>query len=388
LFPSALKSGWLEARVFKDKRVLAIDDSVAIRNYLRALLTRSGAGVDVASTGQEGLAMCTGDEVYNLILLDLILPDMNGIDVLKRIREVDDETTVVILTGSGGVQSAIATVRHGADAYVEKQDIGAGSDPAEFFYTLEQAAEHRAGLVAQKQLQQVKADFYSMVTHDLRGPTGNIRSSVEMLLDGAAGPLTPDQTELLEIAQWSADKMFNLINNYLDFAKIDAGYLRLDLGEVELRGMVETSAHMARLQAQAKDQTLSLDLPPDPVAAWADAGRFQQVLDNLLSNAVKYTPEGGRVSVQLRVQAGQAVFRVSDTGMGIPPAQLPALFTKYHRVPGEATRGIRGTGLGLLIVKEIVEAHGGTVRAESEGVPGQGTTFTVSIPLGPALEGR
>lgn len=369
--------------MFRDKRILAIDDSVSIRNYLRAILARQGAQVDVANTGREGLGMCMGDELYDLILLDLILPDLNGIDVLKQLREANDETTVVILTGSGGVQSAIAAVRHGADAYVEKQDIGAGSDPAEFFYTLEQAVEHRAGLVAQKQLQQVKADFYSMVTHDLRGPTGNIRSSVEMLLDGAAGPLTSDQTELLEIAQWSADKMFSLINNYLDFAKIDAGYLRLDLGEVELRSMVETSAHMTRLQAQAKDQTLTLDLPSDPVPARADAERLQQVLDNLLSNAVKYTPEGGCVAVQLRVQDGRAVFRVSDTGMGIPPEQVPALFTKYHRIPGEATRGIRGTGLGLLIVKEIVEAHGGSVCAESEGVPGKGATFTVNIPLEP-----
>ena len=106
-----------------------------------------------------------------------------------------------------------------------------------------------------------------------------------------------------------------------------------------------------------------------------------QILDNLLSNAVKYTPEGGHITVQLRVEDGQAVFRISDTGIGIPPAQLPALFTKYHRVPGEATVGIYGTGLGLLIVKEIAEAHGGTVRAESEGVRRKGATFIVSIPV-------
>jgi signal transduction histidine kinase len=117
--------------------------------------------------------------------------------------------------------------------------------------------------------------------------------------------------------------------------------------------------------------------------AWADAERMKQVFDNLLSNAVKYTPEGGQISVRLSEdpQSGQAVFRVRDTGRGIPRDQLPALFTKYHRVPGQATRGIRGTGLGLLIVKEIVEAHGGNVQVESEGIPGKGTTFTIRIPL-------
>jgi signal transduction histidine kinase len=208
-----------------------------------------------------------------------------------------------------------------------------------------------------------------------------------MLLDGVVSPPTPAQQELLSIAKTAADKLLNLINDYLDFAKIDAGYLRLDLGEAELRGIVEASAHIAGPQVNAKRQTFALDLPPDPVPAHADAERLKQVLDNLISNAIKYTPEGGHITVQLCVEDEhpigykQAVFRVSDTGRGIPPEQLPALFTKYHRVPGETTRGIHGTGLGLLIVKEIVEAHGGTVSAESEGVPGKGSTFTVRIPL-------
>ncbi len=372
--------------MIKDKHILAVDDSAAIREYLHTILTPHCAGVDIASTGREGLEMCTGDEGYDLILLDLILPDMNGIEVLERIREEDGETTVVILTGVGGVKSAIAAVQHGADAYIEKQDIAVGSDLTEFFYVLERALEHRAGLVAQKQLEQVKADFYSMVTHDLRSPTSNILIAIQMLLQDAGEPLTPEQAEFLGLIQRSADKMLELINDYLDFAKIDAGYLRLNLGDVELGKVVKASISLARLQAQSKNQTLTLDLPPDPVPARADAERLLQVLDNLLSNAVKYTPEGGRITVQLRVENGQAVFRVSDTGVGIPPAQLPALFTKYHRVPGEATLGIHGTGLGLLIVKEIVEAHGGTVRAESEGVPGKGATFIASIPLEPNVK--
>jgi signal transduction histidine kinase len=367
--------------MLKNKRILAIDDSAAIRSYLRAVLTPQCASVDVVTTGQEGLEMCIGDERYDLVLLDLILPDVNGIEVLDRIRQEDDETTVVILTGVGGVKSAITAVQRGADAYVEKRDIAVGSDLTEFFYVLEQALEHRAGLVAQRQLQEVKADFYSMVTHDLRSPASTILTAAELLIEGAVGSLTPEQTEIFDIIRQLAHKMLGLVGDYLDFAKIDAGYLRIKLNDVELRQVVEASTHLVRLQSQSKNQTLTLDLPPDPVPARADVERLLQVLDNLLSNAVKYTPEGGRITVQLRVEDGQAVFRVSDTGVGIPPAQLPALFTKYHRVPGEATRGIHGTGLGLLIVKEIIEAHGGAVRAESEGVPGKGATFIVSIPL-------
>jgi len=367
--------------VIKDKRFLAVDDSAAIRSYLQTILTPQCASVDVASTGREGLEMWAGDERYDLVLLDLILPDMNGIEVLEHIRREDNETTVVILTGTGGIRSAIAAVRCGADAYVEKQDIAVGSDITEFLYVLEQALEHRAGLVAQRQLQEVKTDFYSMVTHDLRNPASGILTATQVLHEGAVEPFTPEHTELVRIIQQLANKMLSLINDYLDFAKIDAGYLRLNLGDVELREVVEGSTLLIRLQSQSKNQTLTLDLPPDPVPARADAERLLQVLDNLLSNAVKYTPKGGHITVQLRVENEQAVFRVSDTGMGISPTQLPALFTKYHRIPGEATLGVHGTGLGLLIVKEIVEAHGGTVHAESEGVRGKGAMFIVSIPV-------
>lgn len=104
-------------------------------------------------------------------------------------------------------------------------------------------------------------------------------------------------------------------------------------------------------------------------------------MDNLLSNAYKYTPEGGHIAVQLSADDEQATICISDSGIGIPPEQIPALFAKYHRVPGESSRKILGTGLGLLIVKEIVGAHGGSISAASEGIEGKGTTFTVTIPL-------
>lgn len=227
-----------------------------------------------------------------------------------------------------------------------------------------------------------------MVTHDLRNPAGAILTALEVISDDRSGPLTPDQQEVLDLIRLSADRMLGLIDSYLDFAKMDAGYLRVNLAEADLCEVVGAGSGLARVQCHARSQALVLDLPPDPVPAHIDGERFSQVLENLLSNAVKYTPEGGRIVVQLRQEGDRAVIRVSDTGIGIPAGELPALFTKYHRVPGEATRGIRGTGLGLLIVKEIVEAHGGMVRAESEGVGGKGSTFTVIIPLGAAATER
>ncbi|MBN2003817.1 MAG: hybrid sensor histidine kinase/response regulator [Anaerolineae bacterium] len=372
--------------MLKDKYILAIDDSLAIRNYLNLILVRQGAQVELAANGKEGLDACEQPgRHYDLILLDLILPDTNGIDVLKQIRAHDKETAVVILTGLGGIKSATAAIQEGADAYIEKQDIAAGNDLTEFFYILDQALERRAGIVAQEQLGKIKADFYSMVTHDLRNPAGCIYTAAQVMMTANnIDSLSPQTLTLIEIIHEASRKIMNLINDYLDFAKIDAGYLRLECASVDLRHVVEASMRLSQMQAEAKRQTLTLDLPAQPINAYADGERLTQVVDNLLSNAVKYTPEAGQITVSLCETDGQAVFRISDTGIGIPPEQVPALFTKYHRVPGEATLGIRGTGLGLLIVKEIINAHGGTITAESEGIKGKGSTFTITIPLMPA----
>ncbi len=368
--------------MLKGTRILAIDDSLAIRNYLRRMLIRQCAVVDLASSGRQGLKMCAGESgnEYDLILLDLIMPDMNGIDVLKEIRENDQDTTVIILTGVGGVRSAISAVRGGADAYVEKQDVVGGSGHEEFFYVIEQALERRAGVIAQRQLEEVKTNFHSLVAHDLRSPAGNVLAVARMLLAGDGGPLTGEQIGFLNIIEKAANKMFSGINDYLDLAMIDAGYLRLNLGDVDLRDVVRASVDSVELPAQAKNHTLSVDLPADPVLARADAERLQQVLENLLTNAIRNSPERGQIPVQLVVEDSEAVFRITDTGIGIAPEQLPVLFAKYRRVSGESTVGISGAGLGLLIVKEIVEAHKGTVRAESEGLD-KGATFIVSIPL-------
>ena len=276
------------------KKFLVIDDSGTIRKYLRNLLVRHGIEqIDEAATGQAGLDLVQSDQRYDLVLLDLMLPDLDGIQILRQIRKVNDRSTIVMITGTGGIKTATMAVSEGADGYINKQDLTLGNDPADFFFALEQALERREGLAAQKDLEQFKADFYSMITHDLRNPTGSILLSTNMLLKGEAGPLSDDQLEILTIANNAAQKLLNLINNYLDYAKIDAGYLRIEAREVELCNLVENSAQLARLQAYAKNQKLTLDLPPNPILARADAERLKQVLDNLISNAIKYTPKAG-----------------------------------------------------------------------------------------------
>jgi signal transduction histidine kinase len=367
--------------MFEGKRILTVDDSITIRAFLRRLLTEQGANVDAAVTGEEALAFCRLGHKYDLIILDLLLPDTDGIEILRQIRTTDDESAIVMLTGMGGVKSAITAVQHGADGYIEKHDLNVGGDHAEFFYALGQALQRRAGLVAQKQLSQVRADFYSMVTHDMRNPAAAAVMIHNLLLEDYADSLTPSQIELLSMAGDASRKLLGLINDYLDFAKIDAGYLKLDCQNVDMRGVIEAGLKLGRVQAQSKNQTITVDLPTQPIHAYVDVERMKQVIDNLLSNAVKYTPEGGQITVQLRAEGKFVVLRVTDTGQGISKSQMEVLFSKYHRLPGETARRIQGTGLGLFIVKQTVESHGGSVSVESEGIPGKGSTFIVKLLL-------
>ena len=356
-----------------------MDDSRAILAFLSALFEPEGATVDEAATGEQALAQHATNGPYQLILLDILLPDIDGMDVLRRMRERDQDATIVILTGVGGVSSATKAMQDGADGYVEKQYLaGRGGEP-EFFYALKQALEHRAGYVAQRKLYELRTQFYSMVTHDLRNPAGTVLGLLNLVLGGKTGPLTAQQEKLLTTAKSAATKFVNLITNYLDYAKIEAGYLQLTKGEVNLAELVQRSVQQAEVTAAVKNLTVAVDISVPSLRATIDAEKMEQVFDNLISNAIKYTPDGGRVTVALKRDGDVAVFSVTDTGRGIPENQLDALFNKYTRLVGPSATNEVGTGLGLAIVKEIVEAHGGSVGAQSK--EGVGSIFSVRIPL-------
>jgi len=364
---------------FDQKRILTVDDSRAIRAFLSALLGGAGAIVDEAADGREALERHAQEPPYDLILLDLLLPDADGMDILRELRRRDHRSAIVVLTGVGGVASATSAMQAGSDGYIEKQYLtGQGGEP-EFFYALRQAIAHREGIVAQQQLQKLKTDFYSMVTHDLRNPAGTVLGLLQLVLAGKGGPLTERQQQLLTVARDSATKFVHLITNYLDYSAIDAGYLTLQRESVDLAALASRSVQQANVHADAKGQTLRIDGADTPLVADVDSRKMEQVVDNLLSNAIKYTPDGGNIIVWLRRDGPSAVISVSDTGQGIPQDRLGTLFTKYGRVNSAANNKIVGTGLGLVITKEIVEAHDGTIEVESSE---HGTTFTVRIPVG------
>jgi len=181
----------------------------------------------------------------------------------------------------------------------------------------------------------------------------------------------------------SARSQARLIDDLLDVSRIVSGKLLLDLGPVDLAATVREAVDAARPSADAKALELTLDIDPGIGSVYGDAGRLQQVVSNLLSNAVKFTPHGGRVSVALERADRRAQLTVGDTGIGIRPDVLPHLFNRFVQADSSVTRTHGGLGLGLSIVRHLVEIHGGSVQAESPG-EGQGATFRVTLPLGSA----
>ncbi|RMF37067.1 MAG: PAS domain S-box protein, partial [Chloroflexi bacterium] len=231
-----------------------------------------------------------------------------------------------------------------------------------------------------KQLEQMREDFIASVSHDLRTPLASITGFTEVLLSEAPGPLTEVQQEFLDIIAQSGERLLKLVNQILDVSKLDSGRFELHPAPVELRPMVESLVDQVRPLATKKQIALEVELAPDLPTITADPDRLERVLTNLLSNAVKFTPEGGSVRVRLTRNGESVRCEVSDTGIGIPPEDLPHLFERFRRASNVQKRRIKGTGLGLYISKAIVEAHGGEIGVESR--LGEGTTFWFTLPIG------
>ncbi len=233
-------------------------------------------------------------------------------------------------------------------------------------------------VTAFKELDAMKNDFVNMVSHELRSPMTAIKLQHEVILDGLAGEVTQKQRELLSRAQAKIQGLLELINESLDIAKIEAGHRHLELVPLQLGEVLREVAQL--LEAKAADQkvVLRLAVPPDLPPVRADRRSMEEVFVNLVSNAINYSPGGGEVTIAGLSHGDYAEVRISDTGIGIEPEEIPKIFDKFYRVKNPKARQIIGTGLGLAIVKGIVEAHRGTVEVESR--LGEGSTFRVLLP--------
>jgi PAS domain S-box-containing protein len=240
-------------------------------------------------------------------------------------------------------------------------------------------AERSARMAAQRATR-VKDEFLATLSHELRTPLSAILGWTQVLLRGGVANEPGVQKRAIEVIDRNARMQVQLIDDLLDLSRIMTGKIRLDLQHISMLSVVEAAVDSARPAADAKDVRLKAILGSSQDIVSADSGRLQQVVWNLLTNAIKFTPKGGQVQVLLQRVNSHIELSVSDTGIGIAASFLPNVFDRFSQRDGSTTRAFGGLGLGLAISKQLVELHGGSISAASQG-EGMGSTFLVELPL-------
>jgi len=225
--------------------------------------------------------------------------------------------------------------------------------------------------------QRMRADFHSMIAHDLRSPMSVIQGYVSLMATGKTGPINDTQIEFMESVNRKISEMTSLLNDFLDMSKMDAGFVNLKSHDHCLGQLIEEVVDDLGPLANSRNLRVSVNLPPNDLQVHSDPLRLTQILRNLLSNAIKYNVDDGYIRVTVIEKQGWARISVADGGIGMSAEELEVLFEPYTR--GNSQRTIKGVGLGIVIVKKLVEAHGGKVTVSSE--QSKGTTFTFTIPL-------
>ena len=474
-------------------KILVVDDEKRIRDGCRAVLTGEGYEVACAEIGKLGLQMINREH-YDIILLDLMMPGMSGLDILPEVKEDHPDTVVIVITGYATVEHSIEAMKAGAFDFISKP-----FSPKKLKVVVSKAIEHMralkdiatensrmrglinrlsAGVMATdnrerivlanpafrnmmnyqgkniigrpaksiidnpklmdmidkalamdadesaeltdeilmgddtvsektvlnvrsapfrdrtgsnlgtitvlhditvlKKMDQMKSDFVSLVSHEIRSPMNSVLMQLKVIMDGLAGQTTEKQREILDRASQKINSLVDMASELLDLSKIESGLITLVKENIQFKELLQDQIDFHSETARAKQIVIHFDGPADLPPVQASRQNMEEVVSNLITNAINYTPEGGEIHVSATIENGYLCIVVADTGFGIPAEDLERIFSRFFRVKNEKTRYITGTGLGLPIVKSIVEAHQGTIDVES--TLGKGSVFRVYIP--------
>jgi signal transduction histidine kinase len=368
-----------------NSKVLVVDDEQSVATTIKAILELDGSEVTAVTSGTDALAQLRQNE-FDVVLTDLRLDDLDGIEILRETQKLWPDTVSIMLTGYASLESAVSALRSGAYDYLIKP-----SDVDELRATIGRALERRRlrqRLVELEQLDKLKTQFLSMASHELRTPLTAVSGFIQIArrrmsrMSAAADVPTPWREEAkkgdetLEMANRQAKKLARLIDELLDVSRLQQGRVEMRLAEIELAEVVREVAERMRLLTKGHEIATNIE-GRAPIVA--DRDRIEQVLENLVSNAIKYSPESGRIEVSLHVNGANALVAVRDEGIGVAPGEVEKIFGLFYRSPDPRADHVGGLGLGLYISREIVLRHHGRLWAERN--TGAGTTFHVTLPL-------
>jgi len=373
-------------------RILLVDDDEVDRLSVKRLFRQAGIDAEIHECAERSAALAAArSEAFDCILLDYHLPGTDGVELLRELHNSGVSLPVVALTGQGDEEVAVALMKAGAADYMNKNALSAERLERSLRYAvaLHRAEEERRQLLEREHQARLEAqaanrakdEFLATLSHELRTPLNAIMGWSKLLASGHLDEATTKRA--IAIIDRNTRLQAQLIEDLLDISRIVTGKLRLEFRAVALRNILEAVLDAVRPTADARHVAIDYDHRDCNEAILCDPARLQQVLWNLLSNAIKFTSEGGRVSLSAARDNGTIVVTVRDTGSGIDPEFLPHVFDRFRQQDTATTRRHGGLGLGLSIVRHLVELHGGTVAAASDGL-GKGATFTLTLPVAPA----
>ena len=382
-------------------RVLMIEDDPDDYSLMRELLgddPENKIVLEWVSDFDAGLDAITRGE-HDAFLVDYRLGKDDGLKLLREGLRLGCKAPMILLTGQGDRDLALQALDAGASDYLIKGKIDAAVLERSIRYALQQkrhadelerkvadrtaeleranAALH-AGEEALKDADRRKDEFLATLAHELRNPLAPVRNAVEILR--MKGPDIPELHWARDIIDRQTQAMAQLIDDLMDISRINLGKLKLKREQVELANIVQGAIETSRPLIENMGHELTMTLPPGLVIVDADRTRLAQVFLNLLNNAAKYTERGGRIDLRAELQGSDVVVSVTDSGIGIPVDKLPTIFEMFSQVEGALSRSQGGLGIGLSLVKRLVEMHGGSVEARSGGA-GQGSEFLVRLPI-------
>jgi signal transduction histidine kinase len=409
----------IEKKASRSERVsvLAVDDTPGNLVALDAVLEPLGVRIVEAHSGAEALARAS-EESFAVALVDVQMPEMDGFELARRLRETATgvELPIIFLTAihhdelyarrgyASGAADYItkpfdpdvlrARVRAFVDLFQQRERLRV-AQVGERTRERDEALEKLAALLASERAarreaeiaNRAKDEFLATVSHELRTPLSSILGWAVIARQKA---IPPDVERALMTIERNARAQMRIIEDVLDVGRIISGKLQLEIATMEVADAIEGAVEAVRPAADAKQVALDVAIDADVGVIAADAERLQQIALNLLSNAIKFTPRGGHVAVSAGRIDGAVAITVRDDGQGIGAEFLPHLFEPFRQADGSTTRRHGGLGLGLAIVKQLVEAHGGTISAHSDG-NGRGASFTVELPTrvgAPLLGGK
>lgn len=367
-------------------KLLVVDDEPGIRSGINRILRNFTVGYPFmdddfgfelleAETGEIALDILENN-TPDIVLLDNQLPGINGIEVLEQINKKQYDTSVMMITSYASLDLAVKATNNGAHSFVPKPFT-----PQELKAAMEGITKHlflkRMTRKMNKEGKQIRFQFLSVLSHELKSPINAVEGYLKIMNEKQVGDNIDDYKTMINRSIERLKGMRGLIMDLLDLTKMESGKKERNLRPVDLHDVIKIA--MDTMEPMAIQRNIKMQLNADEnLYITGDRDELEIIFNNLISNAVKYNRDNGTVYVNIEKGSGKVKIQVEDTGIGMTEEETSKLFQEFVRIKNSKTKNITGSGLGLSIVKKLVELSGGTVVVDS--VPDKGTKFTVEIP--------